>query len=98
MSWCPWAEGTFEHTIRSVKGCLWNVLGNNRLTADELSTIFTEIECTLNSRPLTYEYQIGEGLTSSCLILGQRFPPPIFFKFSPIVDQLETNAQRIFAP
>ena len=89
---CPWAGGIFERMVRSVKGCLRKVLGNARLTADELYTVLTEIECTLNSRPLTYQYDIGEVLTPSHLILGQRLSP-FSFKMSPTVDQLETNAQ-----
>ncbi|XP_065052637.1 uncharacterized protein LOC135681915, partial [Rhopilema esculentum] len=65
---CPWAGGIFERMVRSVKRCLRKVLGNARLTQDELHTVLTEIECTLNSRPLTYQYEIGEVLTPSHLI------------------------------
>ena len=89
---CPWAGGIFERMVRSVKGCLRKVLGNARLTEDELYTILTEIECTLNSRPLTYQYDIGEVLTPSHLILGQRLSP-FSFKMLPNVDQLDTNVQ-----
>ena len=78
--------------VRSVKGCLQKVLGNARVTADEIYTLLTEIECALNSRPLTYQYDIGEVFTPSHLILGQRLS--LFsFKLSPTVDQFETNAQ-----
>ena len=58
--------------VRSVEGCLRKVLRNSRLTNDELHTVLTEIECTLNSRPITYQYDIGEVLTPSQLILSQR--------------------------
>ncbi len=45
-----------------------------KLTFDELSTVLAEIECTLNSRPLTYSYDEPEEqvLTTSHLILGYR--------------------------
>ena len=56
-----------------VKRCLRKVLGNSRLTYDELSTILTEVESTLNSLPLTYLYvELGEALTSSHLLHGDR--------------------------
>ena len=64
----------FERMVASVKGCLRKTLGNARLSFDELSTLLTEIECTLNSRPLTYEYnEVGEEvLTPSHLIYGRQ--------------------------
>ena len=60
--------------VASVKDCLRKVLGNARLTYDELVTVLVEIEATLNSRPLTYEYNEvdEEVLTPSHLIYGRR--------------------------
>ena len=89
---CPWSGGIFERMVRSVKECLRKVLGNARLTHDELHTVLTEIECTLNSRPITYQYDIGEVLTPSHLILGQRLSP-FSSKISPNADVLVTNAK-----
>ena len=43
--------------VRSVKRCLRKVLGNAKLTADELTTVLVEIESTLNARPLTDDYE-----------------------------------------
>ena len=70
----PWWGGFFERMVASVKGCVRKTLGNARLSFDELSTLLTEIECTLNSRPLTYEYnEVGEEvLTPSHLIYGRQ--------------------------
>ena len=44
------------------------------MTQDELATVLVEVKCTLNSRPLTYEYdEVGEeALTPSHLIFGRR--------------------------
>ena len=70
----PWWGGFFERMVGCVKPCLRKVLGNARLTFDELFTVLIEVEGTLNSRPLTYEYdEAGEEvLTPSHLIFGRR--------------------------
>ena len=74
MERAPWWGGFFERLVRSVKRCLKKVLGNARLTFSKLLTTVVEIEGTLNSRPLTYEYdEVGcEVLTPSHLIFGRR--------------------------
>ena len=43
------------------KRCLKKVLGNARLSHDELHTILVETEGTLNARPLTYVGSELEG-------------------------------------
>ena len=70
----PWWGGFFEIMVGSVKRCLRKVLSNSRVTSDELLTILVEIEGTINSRPLTYEYNESdtETLTPSHLIFGRR--------------------------
>ena len=57
-----------------VKNCLKKTLGNTRLTLDELMTVVVEVEGTLNSRPLTYDYdEVGEEvLTPSHLMYGRQ--------------------------
>ena len=57
-----------------MKRSLRKVLGNARLTFDELLTVLIEIESSLNTRPLTYDYDEvnGEVLTPSQLIYGRR--------------------------
>ena len=65
----------YERMIQLVKRMLRKVLGNARLTYDELYTILVEVECTVNSRPLTYvstdELEV-EPLTPSHLLCGHR--------------------------
>ena len=70
----PWWGGFFERMIGSVKQCLRKILGNARLSYDELATVLVEVEATINCRPLTYEYnEVGEEvLTPSHLIYGRR--------------------------
>ena len=80
IQWCfsleraPWWGGFFERMVGSVKRCLRKVFGNARLSFDELLIVLTEVETTLNSRPLTYDYDtLGEEvLTPTHLIYGRR--------------------------
>ena len=46
----------FECLIQSIKRRLKKVLKTAILSEDEMGTIITEIEATLNARPLTYAY------------------------------------------
>ena len=70
----PWWGGFFERLVGSVKRCLRKVIGQRRLTYDELLTVLTEVEVTLNSRPLTYltADDLEEPLTPMHLITGRR--------------------------
>ena len=70
----PWWGGMFERMGASVKDCLQKTLGNARLSYEELLTVLAEVECTLNARPLTYEYnEVHVDLsTPSHLIHGRR--------------------------
>ena len=70
----PWQGGHYERMVKSVKRCLRKVLGNSKISSDELHTVLTEVECVLNSRPLTYLYDEvgGEVLTPSHLLTGRR--------------------------
>ena len=87
----PWWGGYFERMVGSVKRCLRKVLGNARLTYDELSTGLTEVENTLNSRPLTYLYdELGEALTPSHLLHGRR-PPALSENIEPELELDETG-------
>ena len=62
--------------IGTVKRCLRKVLGNAKLNFEELTTVLTEIESTINSRPLTYQYdEMVEALTPSHLLCGRRISP-----------------------
>ena len=64
----------FERLINSTKRFLKKTLGKARLTYEGLLTVLTEVECILNSRPLTYLYSddLEEPLTPSHLIRGRR--------------------------
>ena len=52
----PWQGGCFEHLIRIVKRTLKKSLGNAFLSYEEFQTVVTDVECTVNSQPITYVY------------------------------------------
>ena len=91
----PWMGGMFERMVGSMKRCLRKVLGNAKLNFDELSTVLTEIEGTLNSRPLTYQYDLEESLTPSHLMFGHRLTPLSFDVETPVdVDSSDKLCKR----
>ena len=63
----PWWGGLFERLIKSVKRCLRKIIGQARLTYDEMTTALVEVEAVLNSRPLIYVAMddLDEPLTPS---------------------------------
>ena len=62
--------------MRSIKRPLKKVIGRASLSFDELQTLVVQIECLLNTRPITYAYDdieaISFPLTPSYLIYGRR--------------------------
>ncbi|KAK3727756.1 hypothetical protein QZH41_005209 [Actinostola sp. cb2023] len=74
MEKAPWWGGFYERMIQLVKRSLRKVLGNAKLTYEELETVVVQVEGTLNSRPLTQvESEFCEQpLTPSHLVIGRR--------------------------
>lgn len=50
--YAPHFGGIFEAGIKSAKYHVKRVMGNSHLTFEEISTLFTQVEAVLNSRPL----------------------------------------------
>ncbi len=70
----PRAGGVFERMVRSTKRCLKKMVGQAKLSYDELLTAVTEVEMIINSRPLSYVSadDLEEPLTPSHLMIGRR--------------------------
>ncbi|XP_057305456.1 uncharacterized protein LOC130642387 [Hydractinia symbiolongicarpus] len=66
----PWMGGFYERLVGTTKMALKKSIGNLRLTSTQLQTILTEIEATLNSRPLTY---LGDDLNDQTFITPAHF-------------------------
>ncbi len=70
----PWWGGFFERLVKFTKRCLRKVVGQAKLSYDELLTAITEVEAVINSRPLSYISMddLEEPLTPSHLLVGRR--------------------------
>ena len=89
----PWQGGFYERMVKSVKRCFRKTLRNAKLSFEELMTILTEIESTINSRPLTFvsSEELEEPLMPSHLICGKRLCclPDVNNELDPNEDYVE---------
>lgn len=70
----PHFGGVWEAAVKSVKFHLKRVIFTCTLTFEEMSTVITQIEAVLNSRPLcalTDDVQSFEALTPSHFLIGE---------------------------
>ena len=70
----PWWGGVFERMIRMTKRCLKKIVGRAKLSLDEFTTLITEVEGVINSRPISYlsSDDTEEPLTPAHLLCGRR--------------------------
>ena len=74
----PWFGAIWERLIGVLKAGLKKVLAKALVTIEELITVVTELEATINDRPLTYvsgDKEDLEPLTPSMLVYGRRLVP-----------------------
>lgn len=69
----PWWGGVFKRMVKSTKRCLRKMVGQAKLSLDELHTAIVEIESIINLRPLSYltSSDLEEPLTPSHLFIGR---------------------------
>ena len=70
---CPWKGGHFERLVGLVKSVLSSSLRRKKLSIEDFTTILAEVQCVINSRPLTHvEDDAGcEALTPNRLLFGR---------------------------
>ncbi|XP_037931346.1 uncharacterized protein LOC119666137 [Teleopsis dalmanni] len=66
----PHFGGLWESAVKSIKHHLKRVVGENKLTYEELSTLLTQIEGILNSRPLCANVDDNDILTPGHFLIG----------------------------
>ena len=59
----PWMSGFYERLVGTVKSALRKVVGKSLLDSTQLYTTLTEVEATVNTRPLVYISDESEPLT-----------------------------------
>ena len=78
LSRAPWWGGQFQKMVGLVKNALYKTVGKSKLERHELAEVLTDIETTLNKRPLTYMEEDIEFpvLTLNLLVLGEQLIIP----------------------
>ena len=54
--------GVFARMVGSINRCLKKIILGSRIAFEERETVLCEIELTLNNRPLTFPYEIGDEI------------------------------------
>jgi transposase InsO family protein len=70
----PHQGGMFERMVKQTKTALKVIVGQHILSWNEMSTVFAEVECLVNSRPLGYPSNDAndlQPLTPNRFILGR---------------------------
>ncbi|XP_058811097.1 uncharacterized protein LOC131675992 [Topomyia yanbarensis] len=69
----PHMGGAWERLVRSVKAAMGDAYADGKLDDEGLLTLVTEVECLVNTRPLTYlplDSEESEALTPNHFLIG----------------------------
>lgn len=103
---CSHMGGTWERLIRSVRNALEPLLSKvgSQLDDETLRTFMTEVECIINSRPLSVDYvcdaQAPEPLTPNHLLTMKPkrvLPPPGVFQRGDVYCRKRWRRVQYFA-
>jgi len=90
--YAPWEGGFYERLVGLVKICLRKSIGRKLLNYDDFSTLVTEVEGILNSRPLTY---LSDDLTKINILRPIDFISPTVYLSLPIEENQESNYSHL---
>lgn len=98
----PHFGGLWEREIRSLKSALNVTLGAQHVTEEVLSTVLTEIEGMLNSKPLGYvssDVADVDPITPNSLLLGRPDPdlPQIVYPESELLSRKRWRHSQVLA-
>lgn len=83
----PHHGGLWEAAVKSAKHHLVRVVGDQRLTYEELTTVLTQIEACLNSRPIC---RLTDDATDNCVLT-----PGHFLVGEPIVTPISRDHTKV---
>ena len=69
----PWMDGSWKSLVKTIKRSLESMTNGRTVTEELLTTLFSEVECILNSQPLTCiseNITDIEGLTPNHILLS----------------------------
>ena len=58
----PWYGATWERLIKTIKSCINKTIGKQKLTYFNFITLISDIQATMNNRPLTYSTNIDNSI------------------------------------
>ena len=61
-TYSPWVGSCWERMIRTMKLCIYKVIGRVRLSYFDLLTVLSSVQNAINARPLTYRCSDNSGL------------------------------------
>ena len=96
--YAAWYGAAWERLIKTVKHCLFKVLGRSIPTLPEFVTFLSDIQKILNNRPLTYRSSENEIdiITPNHFLIGRPIPSLLFGDFEQ-VPEWEYNEEEDYS-